>query len=111
MMDSDAKEYGKAFETLALNLHNSDFEVGQIAYLLRVGRWRYTPEKAIKVEVVEKLGDGKFKVKVLDREKVLSPNVNPPEDEDILMWASFKVLISEEQRANAIAAKNTPDHP
>ena len=107
----DAKGYGKAFETLALNLHNSDFEVGQIAYLLRVGRWRYTPEKAIKVEVVEKLGDGKFKVKVLDREKVLSPNVNPPEDEDILMWASFKVLISEEQRANAIAAKNTPDHP
>lgn len=90
----------KDLETVVLNLHNSDFEVGQTAYLLNVGRMRYSPENAIKVEVVEKLGDGKFKIKVVEKHRVLGPNMNP--DEDILMWATYSALISEENRAKAI---------
>jgi hypothetical protein len=95
----------EAFETIADNLHNNDFEIGQIAYLLvNAGGYRYSPKNGIKVEIVERQGDGIFIVKVLERDRVLSPVKSPPDDEDILMWAEWSALISEENRAAAIEA-------
>lgn len=98
----------EVFETVANNLHNNDFEVGEIVYLMQhPGGYRYGIGQGVKCEITEKQGDGVFIFKVLDRHRVIGPEGDPAPGEDILMFAHYSVLMAEATYQAILADRQT----